>query len=69
MNTITLFTTSVSDSQFIYSVEILKRMEKSCIIKDERGNEKRVKIHKSYNGSFYIMPFGNFLGTPIFTLP
>lgn len=67
MNT-TLTTRMITDSEIVLSVVLIKRTEKSAFVQIDNGEVVRCKVKNSFDGSQYIMPYGNYSMAPIFKL-
>lgn len=62
----TYATRSAIDADHVIWAKILKRTEKSAVIKTTLNpGGKRVKIHRSHNGDYeYLMPWGRYSMAP-----
>lgn len=60
-----LSTSSICDSECIYTETILKRTKKTVTI-TAHGEEKRCKIHHDDDGNEFIFPYGQYSMCPIF---
>lgn len=68
MNKQILKTRLITDSETIISVVVIKKTEKTITVVTEQGQEITCKIRKSFDGSTYILPFGNYSLAPSFNL-
>lgn len=60
-----LSTTSLCDSECVYTAKVLSRTEKTVII-EVRGKAERRKVYVTAEGVEYIFPFGQYSMAPTF---
>ena len=68
MNKQILKTRLVTDSETIISVILIRSTSKTVTVVSEQGEEITCKVRTSFDGSLYILPFGNYSFAPSFNL-
>lgn len=68
MNTVTLTTRMITDSQITLSVVLVKRTDKTAFVQINNGQVVRCKIKRTFDGRDFIMPYGTYSMAPIFNL-